>query len=241
MVGSFGALMGIGGGLLMIPIFLFVLNYPAQQTIGTSLFIVFLNALSGTIAYLYQKKIFQHAAIRFGIATIPGAFLGGYAAQYFTGTGFSLAFGTFLILMSILIALKSVPKGTSEEFDEKTFQYNSSLGIVSSIGVGFLSSILGVGGGLIHVPLMIYLLNFPTHIATATSTCILAISSFSGVISHFMLGHVLWIPAICIGGGAILGAQIGAKMAKKTKARVIVHVLAVLIFSMGIKFVLTSL
>ena len=63
----------------------------------------------------------------------------------------------------------------------KDFQYNRTLGIVASLGVGFLSSIFGIGGGVIHVPLMIYLLGFPVHVATATSHFVLACSSAFGV------------------------------------------------------------
>ena len=79
-VGTFGTLVGIGGGLILIPIFLLVLHFPAQQAIGTSLTVVFFNALSGTIAYIKQKKVYYEAAFRFALATLPGAFLGSYLA-----------------------------------------------------------------------------------------------------------------------------------------------------------------
>lgn len=240
-VGTFGALVGIGGGLILIPVFLLVLEYPAQQAIGTSLFIVFLNAISGTYAYLKQKKVFFHAAIRFGIATIPGAFLGSYIAQYFTGKSFSLTFGIFLICMAALMYFKSGKKMQTQDFNPKTFQYNTTFGVICSIGVGFLSSILGVGGGIIHVPMMISVLGFPAHVATATSTCILGISSLVGVISHFLLGHVLWLPGLCIGVGAIFGAQAGAKIASKIKPRMIVTILSIVVLGMGIKFITSSI
>ena len=240
-VGAFGTLVGIGGGLILVPVFLWVFGYPAQQTIGTSLFIVLLNAVSGTWAYIQQKKVFFHAAIRFGVATIPGAFLGSYIATYFTGATFSLTFGIFLVLMALVMYFKSSKEQTVHPFDSRTFRYNSLLGIVSSLGVGFISSILGVGGGIIHVPMMIYLLGFPTHVATATSTCVLALSSFVGVISHFILGHVLWVPGFFIGIGAVFGAQIGAKIASKTKPRAIITLLSVVVFLMGIKFIMSGI
>ena len=71
--------------------------------------------------------------------------------------------------------------------------------------VGILSSLLGIGGGIIHVPAMLYLLGFPVHIATATSHFVLAGSSFFGSISHFTAGDVLILSAIIVGGAAILG------------------------------------
>lgn len=240
-VGTFGTLVGIGGGLILIPIFLLVLDYPAQQAIGTSLTVVFFNALSGTLAYIKQQKVYYDAAVRFAIATLPGAFLGSYLADYFTGPSFSLTFGGFLILMSAILYFKSSSKKAAATFNKETFTYNRGLGIGISGGVGFLSSILGIGGGVIHVPLMIYALGFPTHIATATSHCVLAVSSFTGVISHYMLGHILVVPALSIGAGAVLGAQFGAKISKKTKSKSIIVLLSLAVFALGLRLIISAL
>ena len=73
-VGSFGTLVGIGGGIFLVPIFLLVLGWAPQQAVGTSLMVVFLNALSGTLAYVRQKRIYYQAALWFSAATFPGAF-----------------------------------------------------------------------------------------------------------------------------------------------------------------------
>lgn len=245
-VGTFGTLVGIGGGLILIPIFVLLMTPTtfanAQQAIGTSLFVVFLNSLSGTIAYIRQKKVFFDATIRFAIATVPGAFLGSYMADYFTGRSFNVTFGLFLIFLSGVMYWKSsTKKATATEFDPKTFTYNKTLGIIISIFVGFISSILGIGGGAIHVPLMIYALGFPTHVATATSHSVLAVSSFTGVISHYLLNHIVWIPAISIGIGATIGAQLGAKISKKTKPKIIVVLLAFTLFALGMRLVFLSI
>lgn len=241
-IGTFGTLVGIGGGLIMIPLFLLAMTpstfTTAQQAIGTSLFVVFLNALSGTYAYIRQKKVFFDAAISFALATIPGAFLGSYLADYFTGAGFSMTFGTFLIAMSFIMYWKSATKrATATAFDKETFTYNKTLGIIISGIVGFLSSILGIGGGVVHVPLMIYALGFPAHVATATSHAVLAVSSFTGVLSHYLLDHIVWIPAVSIGIGAVLGAQYGAKLSKKTKPKSIVILLSAALLCLGLRLI----
>lgn len=85
---------------------------------------------------------------------------------------------------------------------------------------------------------MIYLLGFPVHVATATSHFVLACSSAFGVISHFMLDHIIWVPAICISIGAAIGAQIGAKLSKKTKSKVILMLLSLAMFALGIRLIL---
>lgn len=230
--------------MILVPIFVMFMTpqvfQTAQQAIGTSLFAVLLNAVSGTYAYLRQKKVFLHAAIRFGLATVPGAFMGSYISSYFNGPVFSLCFGAFLICMAAVMFFNKKPK-SAEGFDPKSFQYNQGIGIVLSLGVGFISSILGVGGGVIHVPMMISLLGFPPHIATATSTCVLAMSSLVGVVSHMFLNHILWIPALSIGFGAMIGAQIGAKVAKKTKPRILIILLCATMVFVGGKLIVSAL
>ena len=78
-VGSFGALVGIGGGLIMVPLFMYFMMQPSgstfanvQEVVGTSLFGVLLNALSGTWAYFRQKRIILSVAMPFALATVPG-------------------------------------------------------------------------------------------------------------------------------------------------------------------------
>ena len=99
-VGTFGTLIGIGGGLIMIPLFTFALTpsifHSAPEIVGTSLFGVFLNALSGTYAYVKQHRVYFKAAIPFAIATLPGAILGSLVSDYFTGPTFSLSYGIFI-------------------------------------------------------------------------------------------------------------------------------------------------
>lgn len=247
--GIFGSLVGIGGGLICVPVFIFFMSaggifpyfHTAAEITGTSLVVVLANAVSGTLAFMRQKRVFFPAAVPFALATLPGAFLGSYIVDKFSGTMLNFYFGIFLMCMAVVMYwnnlqtkrrdVTSIPAG---------FKFNKPLGVTASTGVGFLSSVFGVGGGVIHVPLMIYLLNFPVHIATATSTFILAVSSLVGVISHFFLGHIVWLPAICISIGAAVGAQIGARISKRTKSKVILTILSVAMLIMGIRLVVTG-
>ncbi len=239
-VGTFGTLVGIGGGLILVPFFLLVLHWTPQHTVGTSLAIVFLNALSGSFAYIKQKKVYYDAAIRFSLATLPGAFLGSYLAEHFTGYSFRIAFGAILMLIALLIFFRTRQQCDQQQFNKDTFSYNRPLGIMISALVGFLSSILGIGGGIIHVPAMVYLLSFPTHVATATSHFVLAISSLVGVISHFLLNNILLKPALAIGVGAIAGAQLGAHLSLKVKSQLILILLSIALFALGIRLILTA-
>lgn len=220
-----------------MPIFLLILHYPPEDAVGTALAIVFLNALSGTVAYIRQKKVYYEAGIRFSLATLPGAVLGSYLAHFFTHRSFSISFGILLILIASFLYTR--PKQTVEltcEFDPSG--YNRFTGTWISALVGFFSSIFGIGGGIIHVPAMICLLGFPVHMATATSHFILTFSAFFGVVSHFLLGNVLVIPALVIGGGAVIGAQIGAHLAPKVKSHSISLLLCAALLLVGLRMIL---
>jgi len=236
-IGAFGTLVGIGGGFFLVPFFILVLHWSPQHAVGTSLFVVFLNAVSGSFAYIKQKKVYYDAALRFSLATLPGSIIGSYMVQYFSGNGFHIIFGIALLLLALFMVFHPSVKGVEENFQKESFSYNRPLGIGISVIVGFLSSMLGIGGGLIHVPAMVYLLLFPAHIATATSHFVLAISTFFGVTSHLLLGHVLLLPAITIGTGAVIGAQAGAKLSLKVKSRRIILLLSFALFSIGLRLV----
>ena len=246
-VGTFGTLVGIGGGLICVPIFIFFMSENslmpyfsnAGQIAGTSLFIVLANAVSGTLAYIWQKRVYFNAAIPFALATLPGAFLGSYIVDKFSNAMLDLYFGAFLIFMALLMYWNASHKHHSNlNTLPANFKYNRTVGILSSSFVGFLSSIFGIGGGVIHVPLMVYLLGFPVHVATATSHFVLAVSALAGVISHVLLSHIMWIPAVGISIGAIIGAQLGAKISKKTKSKVILVLLSFAMFALGIRLML---
>lgn len=112
-----------------------------------------------------------------------------------------------------------------------------TLGVVCSFFVGFISSIFGIGGGIVHVPMMVFILGFPPQIAVATSTFVLFVSAVMGVSSHALLGHIIWGPALMIGVGCVVGAQIGARIAKKSRPRILVLLLSFLVFLIALEFI----
>jgi hypothetical protein len=236
-VGTIGTLLGVGGGFILIPIFLLAFHYTPQHAIGTSLSVVFFNALSGSVAYIRQKRVHYDAAVRFSIATLPGALMGSYAARYFTSRSFYIVFGLVLIIIAVILYRRGAQENSVLVCDA-SFQYKRTLGVLISMGVGFLSSILGIGGGIIHVPVMVCVLGFPTFTATATSHFVLAISSFVGVVSHFLLGNILLRPALIIGVGAVIGAQLGAVLSHQAKPKWISLLLAIALAAVGLRLIL---
>lgn len=241
LVGLLGALLGIGGGMVIVPLLVFVWHYEPQLAIGTSVLVVLMNAVSGTWGYIRQKKVCVDAALKFAVATVPGAFLGSYAAEYLQDRLFYLVFGAFFVLAAINMYRKANKEAAGKTAGEVPEVYNWKLGVLCSVGVGFLASILGIGGGIVHVPFMVYVLNFPVHVAIATSSCILAVSSLAGLVSHAMLGHIVWSSGLAIGAGAFVGAQGGVALAQRLQSGILMKLASVLVLITGIKFLMNAL
>lgn len=240
LVGSIGAMLGIGGGIFVVPLMTFVFGASPVQAVGTSLFVVMLNSFSGAFGYMRKKMVCLDAAWKFALATIPGALIGSYVSDVLSGDTLSAIFAIFFISLSGYMFFKSgsTPDTGSSDIPSN---YNWKLGTSLSSVVGFLSSILGIGGGIVHVPMMTYLLKFPIKISIATSTAILFVSSVTGVLTHGCLGHILWLPAICIGSGAVIGAQAGVRIVGRVNSSFLVRLCAVFLFAVAVKFLFDCL
>ncbi|MDP2931509.1 MAG: sulfite exporter TauE/SafE family protein [Chloroflexota bacterium] len=252
LAGTLGTIIGIGGGVVFVPVFLLLFHFTPQQAIGTSLVAVFFNALSGSFSYFRQRRVDIRAGWKFAVATLPGALLGAWMARFFTPSTLEIVFGILLIAVAIFIFLRRGPRQkepagrytrTLVDFRGQVFNYSpkEGLGIAISFLVGIISSLLGIGGGIIHAPALIFALGFPVYVATATSLFVLSISTFFGGISHLVLGNVLIIPAIIVAAFAIPGAQIGALLSRRVRSRLITHLLAIALALVGLRLLLKSL
>ena len=268
LVGAFGTLIGAGGGFILVPILLIVYpNENAEVITSISLAVVFFNALSGSWAYARMKRVDYQSGITFAIATIPGAILGAVLVTYVPRHAFDLIFGVIMIAAGIFLwvsakgdhsraqthasqlANGAIPaRWTFRDFIDADgvrhrYAYNPAIGIVLSVFVGFISSLLGVGGGFIHVPALTGLLNFPVHVATATSHFVLAVMALTGTLVHVATGvfaHGVRRTAI-LAVGVVLGAQAGARMSNRVGGKWIIRGLALAMVFVGIRLILTEM
>ncbi len=254
-VGAYGTLVGAGGGFIIVPVLLLVYHATPQQASATSLAVVFVNALSGTLAYVRQGKVDYATGWRFALATVPGALIGVYLQSFFTGRVFSAIFGLLLLGIAVLLNLKpdatraalhrfgagSLPPGyvhrtlTDAHGETYSYAFNMRGGLALSFFVGFLSSILGIGGGIIHVPAMVFLFSFPAHLATATSHFVLAITSLVGSVGNLTAGRILYLPAAAMAIGAFGGARVGARLSQRIRGPLIVRVLSLALVVVGLR------
>ena len=260
-IGTFGTLIGAGGGFILVP--LLILTHPKMPPAiitAISIAVVAVNAISGSIAYARSKRIDYRAGIMFSVFTIPGSVIGVFLTRYIPINLFNFVFGVLLIMLASYLFIKtrhtaeltvktrSRNKGlthhilTDSHGDVFSYSYYQPYGIVISILVGFLSPLLGIGGGIIHVPAMVQWLSFPVYVATATSHFILAVMSAVSVIVHIFQGSyndpsvLRMVAGLCIGVTA--GAQLGAYLSYKIKTHIIIRVLAISIAVVGLRIIL---
>jgi len=251
-IGIFGTLIGAGGGFILMPLLLIV--YPQENPellTSISLAVVFFNALSGTVAYARMKRIDYRSGILFSLATVPGAILGALSTSYIPRRTFNVIFGLALISASLFLFLNPRRRGEAEGAAEGasqipgigSVQYNTTVGVIISLFVGFASSVLGIGGGIIHVPALIHVLNFPVHIATATSHFILSVMSFTGTAVHAVAGDLSHgiVRTVALAVGAVVGAQIGARLSNRVHGTWIVRGLATALAFVGIRLLTMAL
>lgn len=254
LVGTFGTLIGAGGGFILLPILMLLFpDEPASRLTSISLVVVFFNTFSGSLNYAFKRKIHLRSAYLFSLASLPGAVLGAYTVRFIARERFEMIFGILMLAMAIYL-LRGKKKLVTPKIENSPYpiyqltdrsgevhliSYNQKLGLAISAAVGFVSSLLGIGGGIIHVPAMVNLLYFPVHIATATSHSILAVMAFVGSLEHVSAGDLVgsWDKIIYLAPGVVLGAQLGAHLSPRIKGVWIVRALALALMTVALRFI----
>lgn len=258
-MGTYGTLIGAGGGFLVVPLLLVLYQAEDPEIITSiSLAVIAFNALSGSVAYARMGRINYKAGILFSIAAIPGAVLGALSTALLSRLAFDTMFGLLLIISSAYLLIHPIGvRNTSRKKTLPPYPHNPltsdhsraihrdkfTVGMVLSFFVGYLSSMLGIGGGIIHVPVLVRLLDFPVHCATATSHFILAVMALSGTIVHVVTGtfyHGLH-RTIALSIGVIGGAQAGAALSEHVSGSWIIRGLAVALGVVGLRLLFIAL
>ncbi|MES1221560.1 MAG: sulfite exporter TauE/SafE family protein [Bacteroidota bacterium] len=255
-VGAAGTLIGAGGGFILVPLLIIVHpEFSPEIVTAISIAIVACNAISGSVAYATSSRIDYKAGILFAIFTIPGSIVGVYTTKYIPKEIFHVLFGILLIVLAVFLFIKkqsaipvaSLPRDrglkhhvlTDKKGTTYNYSYNQGKGIIISLLVGYLSPILGIGGGIIHVPALVNWLHFPVYIATATSHFILAIMATVSVIVHVVNGNyndpLVLRMVIALSIGVVPGAQLGAFLSHKIQGHIIIRALAVCLAIVGLR------
>jgi uncharacterized membrane protein YfcA len=259
-VGAYGTIIGAGGGFILAPILLFLYpDYDPEVVTALSLGVVWFNALSGTAAYAHQRRIDYVAGGIFAVATVPTALVGALLTGLFPRSTFEALFGVFLLLIAawLLIPKRSLIRTTppppryirrlltDSHGDSYRYAFDPLLGGLLGLAIGFVSSLFGVGGGIIFVPSMILLLRIPGHIATATSTFILVFTAGTGVLVHSLRGEYAGLvpEVVSLSAGVLIGAQLGAFLSIRLAHHqaLVATLLSVALVAVGLRLILGAL
>jgi uncharacterized membrane protein YfcA len=241
--GLLGSMLGVGGGILIVPILTLALHLPIKVAIASSLVAIVAN--SCTAAGMYTKA--RVTNIRLGLlletTTTPGAIIGGFIAAVIAPSILSALFGLVLIYAAYIMITRQHLMYDDTQPDSHIVQNNSTdnlstslassyydrnldrvitykvtripVGLGTSFFAGILSSLLGVGGGIVNVPVMHLVMGVPMKVAIATSAFIITITATAGALIYYYYGHIYPFIIAPLTIGVVIGSRIGVELTQR--------------------------
>jgi uncharacterized membrane protein YfcA len=251
LIGTAAALTGIGGGVFIVPLLTMLYAFAPPNAAGTSLTTIVFTAVAATANYSRQKRIYYKTGLALALTAAPGAILGAYSTTVISPVQLGLGFGAFLILIAAQMMISSFNAGTKTSRTQERLGpspaktdaelISSRKTIVIGAGLSFFgglaSGLLGIGGGVLLVPIMTFALAMPIHTATATSMFTMIFTSISGVTEHFQAHQISFEFAVMMGVGSIIGAQLGAYTSRRISGRSLRIIFAAMLIIAGIKMI----
>jgi uncharacterized membrane protein YfcA len=223
------SMLGLGGGVLYVPILL-AAGLDMHSAVPTSLAIMLVMSLTAAVVYHTNSLIDWKVLLLLEPASVAGAMSGGYFSAFLNTRMLYIIFACAMVLSAVMTLLPQkklhidAPKTKFPGFfhlhkKEENYTINLWLGIPASFLAGVVSSIIGIGGGFLKVPLMTAVFNVPVRIAVATSSSMIVITALTGFATHTALGHVdlklAAILSVVVFFGALAGSKISIKTDKK--------------------------
>lgn len=252
--GTFGSLLGLGGGVILVPALFYlssiipgVPEITPQLAIGTSLMLIIITSLASSISYAKQKLIDFSSAWLFFAGSAPGAIIGAWLSKYFDKESFTLYYGVFMLLMVLLLSYRPRLKGkadrqwqtmktyTDADGQVYTYGYSKPYAVGLALVVGILSSVFGIGGGALLVPFLLVLFRFPPHVAAATSMFVILLSSSVGSVTHIIFGHIVWGAVIATAPGAWIGGKLGSHISRRLSGRWLERILRIVLLLIAVR------
>jgi len=267
--GLIGSMLGVGGGFMIVPILTMALNIPIQYAIGASLVSIVINSCTATAVYIRGHVTNLKLGLLLSTMLIPGAVAGAFLGSKLPAQALSIIFGVLLLYVAYsmiprkqrllsdavlekrrLVAEKAhAPHAWLDDsyYDpavdqEVSYQvHRPVLGMATSFFGGMVSSMLGIGGGIINVPVMSQLMKIPIKATIATSSLLLVFTTMTGSLIYAYNGYVdpYIVAPLCI--GVFIGARVGATFAHRARGRVLMITFAVLIVLTSILMILKAL
>jgi uncharacterized membrane protein YfcA len=236
--GFLGSMLGIGGGVLLIPLLTIVIGVPIKTAIGAS--IVSVIATSSAAGAVYVGKGLTHTRLSMvlEIATTTGALVGGITAVLVAPRVLEGLFS--IVLIYVIYSMTRLPREEQHAAPtglmDTTFQdpvtgqtvaygvRNLPAGLGASFLAGNVSGLLGIGGGIIKVPIMALVMGMPLKAAIATSNFMIGVTASTSAIIYYGLGYIDPQVAVPTALGILVGAQAGSRFGTRLRTLVLKRV-----------------
>ena len=252
LAGLLGSLLGLGGGVIIIPALTLVFNIPMQEAIGASLIAVIASSTGSASYYVEEGLTNIRLAMVLETATTLGSVIGALIAVYTNQYILAAAFGALLLYSSyyMLRRLESTctnPVGQCGPFDlscsyvdkasQEQVEYgvkNLGKGLAASLGAGGTSGLLGVGGGIIKVPVMNLWMGVPMRAACATSNFMIGVTALAGAIVYYQFDQINPTLAAMVAVGTFAGAAFGSRTSHRVDSGQLKRIFAFVMIAVAI-------
>ncbi len=211
LAGFFGGLVGLGGGVVMIPLMVGLLKLTQHQAHGTSMLALVFTGITGAFAYSVKGNVDVMAALLLAATSVITVRYGARYAHSLPEWRLKRAFGGFLIFASVMLMLKPYLDIGGESL---TGIPKVTVLLITGLFAGFVAGMMGVGGGTVMVPPMVILMGMSQHLAQGTSLLCMVAAGMVGAYTHWRLGNVVSRPLIGLIIGIVLGAFLGGTTAQ---------------------------
>jgi uncharacterized membrane protein YfcA len=231
--GFFGGLVGLGGGVIMIPLMVSIGKLTQHQAHGTSLVAVVFTGMAGAAAYLFHNAVDWRASVVLALSATATARFGAHYAYSLPEKNLKKAFGAFLIFVSALILVKAyLPEDTSSI----SLLTKIVVLLLTGAGTGFLSGMMGVGGGTVMIPAMVLFAAMDQHTAQGSSLLAMVPVGISGALAHYKLGNVKAGMLTGLIAGAVIGSYLGGTAANVLPELYLKFVFAIILTWLGLRY-----
>lgn len=218
--GAAGSLTGIGGGLIITPVLTLGFGVPIHQAIATSLCCVIATSSGAAASYIEQRLSDIRLGMTLELATTVGAISGSLVAALLSREALAVCFAVLLIYAGATMVRRSIGPETAQSGSAEPYQVKRlSLGLCGSGAAGVVSGMLGVGGGVIKVPMMYLVMGIPFKVATATSNFMIGVTAAASAFIYYARGDVRPLITAPTAVGVFLGAALGARLLRRTPSR----------------------
>lgn len=236
MVGVVVGALGAGGGILSVPILVYMLGQSPHEAAAGSLVIVGLTAILSIIPHARAGRVRVRDGLLFGALSLLGALAGGRVSVLVPETVLMSLFGVLLLGVGVVMVVKAHRQRTGRSSAASTRQPVGPVGLLAAALVtGFLTGFFGVGGGFAVVPMLVIVLRIPMRHAVGTSLLVMILASAAGLVSRVGAGiDIDWPVVLAFAAGSMAGGLLGAPASRRVRESTLTALFGLLLLGVSL-------